>query len=316
MDVILNLTDHLEKLTVFDAVCRNKGFSSAAREMKRSQPAVSRAIKELEQVVGEVLLERSNKRFELSAVGSKLFAASQTILKTASDFEEELGRQVESLDLISIGTKEPIAVHIWADFVAWCKKTPDQQDVFEQTKRIDLRVDKSNRKLLENFASHTLDLLLIPADGGIPPAATVTKLIDTDWKCYVAKEHASPLETTPLIIYEQTLIGENRRLQDVVNLKDHPSAILRVNSLGTALALATRGLGATILPTWMAAGATKSGELRIFGGKTGYLGALPARSKVVAAYWKKGATTTSTKSKAISKLLKALQTFCERRSAD
>ena len=304
----MELRAHLEKLVIFESVCRLKGFSTAAKELKRSQPAISRSIKELEDVVGARLLKRWNRGIELSEVGQKLLTISQIILKTAREFEIEFNEKTQLQEIIFIGTKEPIAVHIWAEFVAWCRRTPGQQDVFEILKRVELVIDKSNRKLIETFNARDVDILLIPPDDGISLSAVTMKLLDTHWSIYVAKDHSDPIESTPLILYEQTLVGEKTRLQDVLDLKTYPAPVLKVNSLGTALALSIRNLGATILPTWMAAQSMRQGELRLFQDKKEFQGKLPQRSKIIATYWKENANKH--RALAVSKIAKSIQLFC------
>jgi len=73
----------IRHLEVFLEVARQKSFSKAANELHISQPAISRAIKELEQHLAVPLFYRNTKYVELTDVG-------QTIL-------EEAGQTVNSL---------------------------------------------------------------------------------------------------------------------------------------------------------------------------------------------------------------------------
>ncbi|NMU82849.1 LysR family transcriptional regulator, partial [Vibrio parahaemolyticus] len=51
----------INQLEVLIAVAREKSFSRAAESLGRTQPAVSQAIRRLEQEIGEKLFDRSSK---------------------------------------------------------------------------------------------------------------------------------------------------------------------------------------------------------------------------------------------------------------
>ncbi len=62
----------LRRLVLFDAVCREGGISQAAESVALTQPAVSQAIKKLEESFGAVLFERGFGGSELTADGALL----------------------------------------------------------------------------------------------------------------------------------------------------------------------------------------------------------------------------------------------------
>ena len=51
----------LFQLETFLAVAEEKSFSRAAKRLHRTQPAVSQVIRNLEEEVGELLLDRSSR---------------------------------------------------------------------------------------------------------------------------------------------------------------------------------------------------------------------------------------------------------------
>lgn len=63
---------NLELYRVFDAVCRAGSFSEAARELYISQPAVSQAIRQLEEAFNAKLFIRSGRGINLTAEGETL----------------------------------------------------------------------------------------------------------------------------------------------------------------------------------------------------------------------------------------------------
>jgi DNA-binding transcriptional LysR family regulator len=91
-------------LLAFRAVARRGGFGRAAREIGRSQPTVSLAIKALERELGLRLLDRS-------ARGARLTAAGQALLDRAGPLLEELERLPALLREGSAGRAEgPVRV--------------------------------------------------------------------------------------------------------------------------------------------------------------------------------------------------------------
>jgi len=59
-----------DRLTVFRTVAREGGFSKAARKLLRTQPAISQAIRLLEEDLGERLFDRRGRETKLTAAGA------------------------------------------------------------------------------------------------------------------------------------------------------------------------------------------------------------------------------------------------------
>jgi DNA-binding transcriptional LysR family regulator len=136
------LIDHLEKLRTFESVCRLKSFSLAASELQISQPAISKAISVLEKELLTQLLTRSRKGVTATVQGQRLLLAARDIFKTALAFDDQakLSRTV-----LKIGTKEPIAAHVLADFFA---------GDFEST--LELVVEPTNSGLISKLVNGKL----------------------------------------------------------------------------------------------------------------------------------------------------------------
>ncbi len=70
----------INQLEVLVAVAREQSFSRAADALHRTQPAVSQAIRRLEQEIGEQLFDRSSKDGTLTAAGTVLVEYAQQML--------------------------------------------------------------------------------------------------------------------------------------------------------------------------------------------------------------------------------------------
>lgn len=83
----------INQLEVLVAVAQEKSFSRAAEILNRTQPAVSQAIRRLEQEVGEKLFDRSSKDGTLTSAGGVLLEYARQMLnlrRTAQTAIKEL----------------------------------------------------------------------------------------------------------------------------------------------------------------------------------------------------------------------------------
>lgn len=77
----------LSELRTFVAVATDRSFSRAARRLHRTQPAVSQAVRRLEQAVGETLFDRSTRDGTLTDAGQVLLEYAQRLLRLAGEAE-------------------------------------------------------------------------------------------------------------------------------------------------------------------------------------------------------------------------------------
>jgi DNA-binding transcriptional LysR family regulator len=75
----------INQLEVLIAVAGERGFSRAADKLYRTQPAISQAIRRLEEEVGEPLFDRSSKDGTLTASGQVLLKYAQQIINLRRD---------------------------------------------------------------------------------------------------------------------------------------------------------------------------------------------------------------------------------------
>ena len=76
----MSMDVELRHLHVFEAVARLKSFTGAAKELAITQPALSRTVRQLEEILQVTLLDRSSRHVELSAAGELFLGHVVTIL--------------------------------------------------------------------------------------------------------------------------------------------------------------------------------------------------------------------------------------------
>ncbi|HEI8866274.1 TPA: LysR family transcriptional regulator [Serratia odorifera] len=72
--------DRLDELAIFVAVVQHGSLAAAARKLRRSAPAVTRALASLEQRVGARLVERTTRRLAPTEAGIRLAERARTLL--------------------------------------------------------------------------------------------------------------------------------------------------------------------------------------------------------------------------------------------
>src|SRR2546430_15525026 len=77
----------LQSLKIFLAVAHERSFSRAAAKVHRTQPAVSQAVRRLEDDLGEELFDRSSKSGTLTDAGRVLQNYGQRLVRLAGGAE-------------------------------------------------------------------------------------------------------------------------------------------------------------------------------------------------------------------------------------
>ncbi len=80
----------LKQVRAFVAIARSRSFAEAASQLHLSQPALSSAIKNLEQAVGGQLLTRTTRAFSLTPEGESFLPNAQRLLTEWDDALEDV----------------------------------------------------------------------------------------------------------------------------------------------------------------------------------------------------------------------------------
>lgn len=105
----------VKDLTYFYQVAIDKNISKAAQNQHISQPAISRAIKDLEKELGKKLLRRGNRGITLTEEGEILFKRAKEILNLVENTKNEIGNiETNLLGDVYIGAGEFDNMHFLA----------------------------------------------------------------------------------------------------------------------------------------------------------------------------------------------------------
>ena len=264
---------NLQELRYLVAVAEHRHFGRAAEASNVSQPTLSSQIRKLESELGVTLLERTNKRVNLTPVGSQILIHAQRALVEAGQMEAvaRAARDplVGALRLGAIPTLAPYLMPL----------------ILEDLRRdypglvVELWEDQT-RMLIEALRNHKLDaaLLATPADS---PEITEISLFDEPLLAALPLKHRLAAQKT---VSEEALAGELLVLADGHCLANHALAAcggktapahnrlqgtMQAASLETLVNLVAAGYGATLIPALAADSLAARGiALRPLSGKS------------------------------------------------
>jgi len=136
MQELWQLVSSPRHIMVFEAAARHQSFTKAAEELNTHQPAVSTAIKQLEQALGVLLFTREHKKVALTAAGSRLHAdvsrSLEQILQSARSVQ-----QLTRNEHVTLNSSSAFS-HYWL--------MPRLADLHARHPDIDLRIQSSDRE--------------------------------------------------------------------------------------------------------------------------------------------------------------------------
>ena len=250
-----------EDLRVFAAVAAERSFSRAARKLRRTQPAVSQAIRRLEDAVGERLIDRASRDGTLTDAGELLLDYAGRLLRLA---DEAAGAVVDLRDIrkgrVLIGANEG-GVHavlpvigafqqLHPAIVVEVRRIPSRQMAQEVMLRtVDFGVltfNPSERELSSILLGTDELVLLVRPDHPLAGRAEIT-MEEMGRQAVIAHNDPSPARERVLRLYEQRHAPLNIRMS--------------LPSLDGIKRAVEMGLGVALLPRRCAQGEIARGQL-------------------------------------------------------
>lgn len=243
----------IRQLEAFAAVMSAGSITGAARLLDRSQPAVTRQIRELEAEIGYELLHRSGPRISPTLRGVQFHAQVERLLfglRHIRERAEAIG--AAALPAFEIACTSALAAGLVPDALAAVEPALLPEQVHIQS--------LSAEGVVQQVLSHA-------ADFGIASLPVEHPGLDVHWiaqaPCLAALAPDDPLageEIVPLRALAQRRVITmanpyrlRRRVDDAfAAIGTRPSRLIDTNSSLTALALVRRGLGAAIVEPVMA----------------------------------------------------------------
>jgi LysR family hydrogen peroxide-inducible transcriptional activator len=253
---------NLQELRYFAAVVEFRHFGRAAEACHVSQPTLSSQIRKLEEELGVTLLERSNKRVDVTPVGRQILEHAQRVIAEAGQIESVAQAARDPLvGALRLGVIPTLAPYLLPLILAPLKKGYPGLT-------IELWEDQT-RALVEGLRSHRLDAALVASAMGTPEFTEVT-LFAEPLLAALAPGHALAKGEA---VDERELAEDLLVMADGHCLANHSLAAcgakvglqsaMQAATLETLVNLVAAGYGTTLIPALAARGLAGRGvELR------------------------------------------------------
>ena len=239
----------LRKLEIFTAVASHKSFSQAALALHMAQPAVSIAVRKLEEALNTRLLDRSGRKVELTAEGQNLLGRAQQILADMEDLSRSMGAMNELLEgELSIACPSMLATYFLPDLLSEFLTThPGLKASVTQagTTRVEQMLLEDEIELgVTTFqdSPHLADLELVP-------------LLNEQMVVCVGDQHPwstrqriniSDLQGSPMVVYESGYFIRAKLDQLCAEHSVQPDFRMQSNFLPLLLKMVKQGMGTTV----------------------------------------------------------------------
>jgi DNA-binding transcriptional LysR family regulator len=250
-----------EDLRVFAMVAAERSFSRAARKLRRTQPAVSQAIRRLEDGTGEQLIDRSSRDGTLTDAGEVLLEYATRLLRLV---DEAAGAVADLRDIkkgrVLVGANEA-GVHAVLPLIAAFRQ--EYPGILVEVRRI------PSRQMAQEVLLRTVDFGVLTFNP--PERELLSLLLGTDELVLLVKpDHplAARKQVTMEEVGRQTIIAHNDpspARDRVLRLYEQRHAPLNIRislpSLDGIKRAVETGLGVALLPRRCALGEIARGQL-------------------------------------------------------
>lgn len=256
---------NLDLYRVFYTVAKCGSLTKAAEELFISQPAVSQAIKQLENQLGTTLFNRTHKGMELSAQGGAIvFQDVATALKLLNGVEDKLSElKQNATGTLRIGASETIFQYMLSD------KIVEYHKMYPQVK-FELISDISPRTI-EQLKTNKCDIGFLNLPIQDDPDIEITHSIQLLNDIFIAGEAFShlkrkklsvwDLKNYPLLLLEPHTIARSTFDHFTQSLGVDLQPAIEVDSWGFMKRLVVEGMGIGCIPREYALRKMNDGKL-------------------------------------------------------
>ena len=270
----------LKQLRYFDSLARHGHFGKAADACAISQPALSMQIKELEETLNTILVERGPRRVRLTTVGRELSVRATEILRSVDELGEltraSHGRLTGQL---RIGVIPTIAPYLLPSIIGHLSRLYPDVDVHVR--------ETMTSNLLQELADGRIDTAVVALPVSEPTLTEVALFQENFVLVRPETERDKPipdrdmLREMRLLLLEEGHCFRDQALSFCNFQSTLPRETLDATSLSTLVQMVGAGIGVTLIPEMAVDVETRSASVSIdhFGE--------PQPSRTVGMIWRK-----------------------------
>lgn len=249
----------LRHLQIFSEVCQKESITKAAEYLNMAQPAVSRAVRELENYYGIRLFERMNRRLYLTEAGEQLRSYADSIL---GQFEEArvVVRDKGQMTEVRIGVNESYGRGVLPGWLS---------DFSKQQPNIPWKLIVNNSRIIEEKVLHNeLDFGIMDYPEN-PEFFRMIMLLDERMAAVCARDFDLPeqvslqeLRNIPFLVREPG--SGSRNYIERLFIQNNVKPLIRMESISTQslIEVCKSGLGVLFVPRILVNAYLENGTLR------------------------------------------------------
>jgi LysR family transcriptional regulator, hydrogen peroxide-inducible genes activator len=257
---MINLT--LRQLRYFDALTRHGHFGRAADACAVSQPALSMQIKDLEQALGGVLLERGARQLALTTLGAELARRVRDILRAVDELGDFARASRDRLaGRLRVGMIPTIAPYLLPKVMENLARIHPELDIHVR--------ETLTPKLVEEVAEGRLDTAIVALPVSEPSLTEVALFSENFLLVRPGRDEGTPvpsrkrLREMRLLLLEEGHCFRDQALAFCNMQSSAAREVLDASSLSTLVQMVGAGIGVTLIPEMAVEVETRSASVSV-----------------------------------------------------
>jgi LysR family transcriptional regulator, hydrogen peroxide-inducible genes activator len=252
----------IRHLRYLDALAQHTHFGRAAAACAVSQPAMSMQIKELEEALGAVLIERGGRQVRLTSFGEEIVLRARDILRNVDELGD-LARasQGRLSGRLRIGMIPTVAPYLLPTII---------ESLNRQHPDVDVHVREAlTSKLLQELVEGRLDTAIVALPVSEPRLTEVALFVEKFLLVRPREDEGKPVPSSRMLRQMRLLLLEEGhcfrdQALSFCNMQSAlPREVLDASSLSTLVQMVSAGIGVTLIPEMAVAVETRSGAVSV-----------------------------------------------------
>src|SRR5882724_12983661 len=237
----------LKQLRYFGALARHCHFGRAAEACAISQPALSMQIKEMEETLGGVLLERGARQVGLTNFGEEVVQRARDILRSVDELADFARASRDQLvGRLRIGMIPTVAPYLLPRIIA---------NLTRMHPELDIQVREAlTPKLIQELSEGRLDTAIVALPVSEPSLTEVALFSENFLLVRPGEDEGKPvpdreaLREMKLLLLEEGHCFRDQALSFCNMQTALPRELLDGSSLSTLVQMVSAGIGVTLIP--------------------------------------------------------------------
>jgi LysR family hydrogen peroxide-inducible transcriptional activator len=270
----------LKQLLYFDALARHCHFGRAADVCAISQPALSMQIKDMEDTLGGVLLERGARQVRLTRFGEEVAQRVRHILRSVDELGDFARASRDRLvGRLRIGMIPTIAPYLLPTIIGNLTRMHPELDIHIR--------ETLTPKLIQELTEGRLDAAIVALPVSEPSLTEAALFAENFLLVRPGEDEGTPVPSSEtlgemrLLLLEEGHCFRDQALSFCKKQSLPPREVLDASSLSTLVQMVSAGIGVTLIPEMAVEVETRSASVSVARFKD------PQPSRTIGMIWRK-----------------------------